>query len=170
MSGYIIPVLAAAVLVYGLIRRVDVYEAFAEGAAEGLPVLVKILPYLAAMLVAVRLLTDGGVIEWMTKALSPVCAAIRLDARLLPLLLLRPFSGSAAMAILTELFAEYGPDSPVGMTASVLMGSSETIFYEVALYFGVVGVQKTRFAVPAALLAALAGAVASVAFTELLLL
>ena len=170
MSGYIIPVLAAAVLIYGLVRRVDVYEAFAEGAAEGLPVLVKILPYLAAMLVAVRLLTDGGVIEWLTKALAPVCTVIRLDARLLPLLLLRPFSGSAAMAILTELFAEYGADSPVGLTASVLMGSSETIFYEVALYFGVVGVTKTRFAVPAALLAALVGAAASILFTRLLLL
>ena len=170
MSGYIIPVLAAAVLIYGLVRGVDVYEAFAEGAAEGLPVLVKILPYLAAMLVAVRLLTEGGVIERLTALLAPACAAIRLDARLVPLLLLRPFSGSAAMAILTELFARHGPDSPVGLTASVLMGSSETIFYEVALYFGVVGVQKTRFAVPVALLAALAGAVASIAFTGLLLL
>lgn len=170
MSGYIIPVLAAALLVYGLIRHVDVYEAFAEGAAEGLPVLLKILPYLAAMLVAVRLLNDGGVIDSLTQLLAPACRHIRLDARLLPLLLLRPFSGSASMAILTELFTAHGADSPVGLTASVLMGSSETIFYEVALYFGVVGVQKTRFAVPVALLAALVGAAASIAFTNLLLL
>ena len=170
MSGYFLPALAILLLVYGLLRGVNVYEAFAQGAAEGLPVLLKILPYLVAMLVAVRLLSDGGAIDAATRLLAPVCGAIGLDARLLPLLLLRPFSGSAAMAILTELFAEYGADSPVGLTASVLMGSSETIFYEVALYFGVVGVTKTRFAVPAALLAALVGAAASILFTRLLLL
>ena len=170
MSGYILPVLAAALLIYGLLRGVNVYEAFAEGAAEGLPVLVKILPYLSAMLVAVRLLNDGGVIDALTRLLAPVCGIVGLDARLLPLILLRPFSGSAAMAILSELFAAYGADSPVGLAASVLMGSSETIFYEVALYFGVVGVEKTRFAVPAALLSALVGAAASILFTRLLLL
>lgn len=162
MSGYIVPTLAAGVLLYGLVRRVDVYEAFAQGAAEGLPVLLQILPYLAAMLVAVRLMTEGGVLAAVTRFAAPACTLVGLDERLLPLLLIRPFSGSASMALLTELFAEYGPDSLVGITASVLMGSSETIFYEVALYFGVVGVKKTRFAVPVALLAAAAGAAASV--------
>ena len=166
MSGYIVPILAAAVLLYGLARRVDVYEAFARGAAEGLPVLYKILPYLCAMLVAVRLLTEGGVLTLLTAWLAPACAALGLDSRLLPLLLIRPFSGSAAMALLTELFAEHGPDSLVGVTASVLMGSSETIFYEVALYFGVVGVRKTRFAIPVALLAAAVGAAASILICE----
>ncbi len=162
MSGYIIPVLAMALLVYGLIRHVDVYEAFADGAAEGLPVLVKILPYLAAMLIAVNMLRTSGLIDDATRLLAPACGAVGMDAELIPLILLRPFSGSASMAILQELFAAHGPDSRIGMTASVLMGSSETIFYEVALYFGVVGVKKTRFAVPVALLAALASTAASV--------
>lgn len=162
MSSYIIPVLAMALLVYGLIRHVDVYEAFADGAAEGLPVLIKILPYLAAMLIAVNMLRTSGLIDDITRLLAPACGAVGMDAELVPLILLRPFSGSASMAILQELFAAHGPDSRIGMTASVLMGSSETIFYEVALYFGVVGVKKTRFAVPVALLAALASTVASV--------
>lgn len=162
MSGYLVPLLAIAVLLYGLIRRVDVYEAFACGAAEGLPVLVKILPYLAAMLIAVRMLRESGLILDLTRLLAPLCRAVGLDAELVPLILLRPFSGSASMAILQELLAEHGPDSRIGTTASILMGSSETIFYEVALYFGVIGVKKTRFAVPVALLGMLAATVASV--------
>ena len=98
MSGYIVPALAALLILYGLVKRIDVYEAFAEGAAEGLPVLVHILPYLAAMLIAVRLLTDGGLLDGFARLLAPACAALNMDAELMPLLLVRPFSGSGAMA------------------------------------------------------------------------
>ena len=98
--------------------------------------LLKVLPYLAAMLIAIRTLRDSGLIDRLTELLAPACGAVGMDAELLPLLLLRPFSGSAAMAALADLFESHGPDSGVGYTASVLMGSSETIFYEVALYFG----------------------------------
>ncbi len=153
MSSYIIPCLAGALLIYGLVKGVDVYEAFADGAAEGLPVLVKILPYLAAMLVAVGMLRESGLIEDVTNLMAPACNGVGLDARLVPLILLRPFSGSGSMAILQDLLVQCGPDSRAGMTASILMGSSETIFYEVALYFGVIGVKKTRFAVPVAMAA-----------------
>ena len=153
MSSYIIPCLAGALLIYGLVKGVDVYEAFADGAAEGLPVLVKILPYLAAMLVAVGMLRESGLIEDVTNLMAPACSGVGLDARLVPLILLRPFSGSGSMAILQDLLVQCGPDSRAGMTASILMGSSETIFYEVALYFGVIGVKKTRFAVPVAMAA-----------------
>lgn len=157
MSAALLPLLFAAVMVYGLVRRVDVYEAFVAGAAEGLPVLLKVLPYLAAMLIAIRTLRDSGLIDRLTELLAPACRAVGMDAELLPLLLLRPFSGSAAMAALADLFESHGPDSGVGYTASVLMGSSETIFYEVALYFGAVGVRRTRFAVPVSLAAMAAG-------------
>lgn len=125
--------------------------------AKGLPVLLKVLPYLAAMLIAIRTLRDSGLIDRLTELLAPACGAVGMDAELLPLLLLRPFSGSAAMAALADLFESHGPDSGVGYTASVLMGSSETIFYEVALYFGAVGVRRTRFAVPVSLAAMAAG-------------
>lgn len=160
------PVMAVAVIVYGLAKGVDVYEAFAAGAAEALPVLLKILPYLAAMLIAVGMLRESGLMDALTSLIAPACARLGMDAALVPLVLIRPFSGSAAMAILNELFVAYGPDSPVGRTASILMGSSETIFYEVALYFGVVGVKKTRFAVPVALAAALVATVLSVALGQ----
>ncbi len=162
MSGYIVPCLAILVLALGLAKRVDVYAAFADGAAESLPLLAKILPYLAAMLIAVRMLRESGVIDALTRFLTPLCQTVGLDARLLPLILIRPFSGSAAMAMFQELCAAYGPDAPVCRTAAILMGSSETIFYEVALYFGVIGVKKTRFAVPVALSAALVSVVVSV--------
>lgn len=151
------PALAAFVLIYGLIRRVDVYDAFVQGAADGLPVLLRLLPYLAAMLIAVRTLRDGDVFDLLMRALEPLCARLGVHAELIPLILIRPFSGSAAMAIVTELYETHGVDSEIGYTASVLMGSSETIFYELALYFGAVGVKKTRFTVPVALAAGAVG-------------
>ena len=155
MSGYIVPALAVLALLFGLLRRVDVYGAFADGAAEALPLLLKILPYLAAMLIAVRMLRESGLLDALTQLLAPLCARMGLDAALLPLLFIRPFSGSAAMAVFKELCTTYGPDAPVARAAAILMGSSETIFYEAALYFGAVGVKKSRFAIPVALAAAL---------------
>ena len=160
MSAALVPLLFVAVIGYGLVRRVDVYEAFVEGAAEGLPVLLKCL---SAMLIAIGTMRDSGLFDLLVRLLAPACAGLGFDASLLPLILLRPFSGSAAMATLSELFAAYGPDSRAGFTASVLMGSSETIFYEVALYFGAVGIRKTRFAVPVSLAAMAAGVVTALA-------
>ncbi len=166
IGGAAVPALFIGVLIYGLTRRVDVYGAFAEGAAEGLPVLVRILPYLAAMLIAVRTLRDSGLLAWLSEALGPITARVGLDGALLPLVLLRPFSGSGSMALVTEIFSRYGPDSPQGFAASVLMGSAETIFYEVALYFGAVGVKKTRYAVPVALAAGAVALIATVLLTS----
>lgn len=153
MSAALVPLLLGGIMVYGLVRGVDVYEAFAEGAAEALPVLLKILPYLAGMLTALGVLRESGIIDALSRLIAPLCSRMGLQAELVPLLLLRPFSGSAAMAELNDLLTTYGPDSVIGMRASTLMGSSETIFYEVALYFGAVRVKKTRFSVPVALAA-----------------
>lgn len=166
-AGLIVPALFLAVIAAGLIKGVDVYAAFAEGAADGLPVLLKLLPYLATMLVAVRLLSDSGLLTMLGKALAPACKAAGLDAEVVPLVLIRPFSGSGAMAMLKELFASTGVDSRASYTGSVLMGSSETIFYELAVYFGAVGVRKTRFAAPVALAAAAVALVTSVWMTRL---
>ena len=153
MSGYLVPAMAVLAILLGLFKRVDVYAAFADGAGKGLPVLLKILPNLAAMLISIRLLREGGVLDLIASLLQPLFTGAGLDSRLLPLILMRPFSGSASMALMKEIFTQCGPDSTAGLTASILMGSSETIFYEVALYFGSVGIRKTRFAVPLALCA-----------------
>lgn len=163
-----VPLLFILLILIGLIRRVDVYDAFAEGAAKGLPVLLRILPYLAAMLVAVQLLRDSGVFDFLARLLAPVTVRAGLPGELVPLVLIRPFSGSASMAMLRETFSRFGADSYEGYLASILMGSSETIFYEVALYFGAVGVKKTRFTVPVSLIAMLVATLVSLLLARLL--
>lgn len=163
MSAAIIPLLSAGVLVYALLKRVDIYEAFVEGAKEGLPVLYRVLPYMAAMLIAIRLFRESGVLDRLTGWLSPVFGRLGMPPELLPLALLRPFSGSAAMAMAADIFERYGADSFIGLAAGVMMGSSETIFYTLALYFGSVGVKKTRYTLPMSLLACAVSVIASIA-------
>lgn len=164
--SYILPIGIALLLLYALFRRINVFSAFANGAAESLPLLVKILPHLATMLIAIRVFRDSGALDWLVQKLSPILSHIGVDARLVPLILLRPLSGSAALAVLSDLFQTEGPDSFVGYTASVLLGASETIFYTLALYFGSIGVKKTRFTLPVALIATLVSVVTGILFSH----
>ena len=154
-------------MLVALLRRVNVFAAFVKGAAEALPLLKTLLPTLAAFTLAMRLFRDSGAQTYLTSLLTPVLSKVGVDARLLPLIVVRPFSGSAATGALLDLFTQYGPDSAVGLTASVLLGSSETVFYTVALYFGSVGVKKTRFAVPVALFSLFVSVVFGLLFSAL---
>ncbi len=163
----IVPIGAVALLLYALVKRVNVFSAFTEGAAEALPLIKTILPNLAAMLAAITLFRQSGALDALAKLLSPVLTPLGFDAELIPLVLLRPFSGSAAMAITAELMGRFGPDSLIGRSASVLVGSTETVFYTLALYFGSVGIRKSRFAVPVALAATLTSVVTGLLFTRL---
>ncbi len=160
-------ILILLLLLFAAVRRVNVFEAFREGAAQALPLLKTILPTLAVFSAALTLFRESGAQAAFESLLSPVFSALGIDAPLVPLLLVRPFSGGAAVAALTDLFGEYGPDSRVGLTASVLLGSSETIFYTLALYFGSVGIKKSRFTVPVALLAMLTSVVTGLLFSSL---
>ena len=160
-------VLILLLLLAAAVRRVNVFEAFRDGAAQALPLIGSILPTLAVFSAAIALFRESGAAQALETALSPMLSILGIDAPLVPLLLARPFSGGAAVAVLTDLFAQYGPDSRVSMTASVLLGSSETIFYSLALYFGSVGVKKTRFTVPVALLAMLTSVVTGLLFSSL---
>ncbi|MDL2258010.1 spore maturation protein [Eubacteriales bacterium OttesenSCG-928-K08] len=162
MSAAVIPLLAAAVVVYALYKKVNVYDAFVNGAKESLPLIARILPYMAAMLIVIELLNTGGMMDMITNLLSGPLSRLGLPAELLPMALLRPFSGSAAMAFVSDIFDKNGVDSVLGMAASTMMGSSETIFYTLALYFGCVGIQKTRFTLPVALIASLVSVIASI--------
>lgn len=168
MSAAVVPLLAAAVCVYALIKRVDVYDAFVKGAVEGLPILYRVIPFMAAMLIVIELLHASGLMELLTHALKAPLARIGMPAELLPMALLRPFSGSAAMAIASDIFETQGVDSLLGITASAMMGSSETIFYTLALYFGSVGIQKTRFTLPVALVASAISVIGSVWICKIL--
>ena len=162
-----VAVLILALLLYAAIRRVNVFEAFRAGAARALPLMKTILPTLAVFSAATSLFRASGAADALHALLAPVLNALGVDPALVPLLLVRPFSGSAAVGALTDVFTRYGPDSRVGLTASVLLGSSETIFYTLALYFGSVGIKKTRFTVPVALAAMLTSVVFGLLFSHL---
>lgn len=157
----VIPLTIAGVALYGTFKRVDVYAALVQGAGEGLATTLRILPPLVGLMTAVYMLRASGALELLSAALAPITGKLGLPSELLPLMMLRPVSGSAALGVGAELIGRYGPDSTLGRMAAVMLGSTETTFYTVAVYFGAVGVNRTRYAVPAALCADLAGFLAA---------
>ncbi len=166
--SYVLPALILLLTVYALIRGVDVYDAFVTGALEALPLLYKVLPYMATMLLAMKLLRGSGALDAALRFIAPPLAAVGYPAELVPMTLLRPFSGSAALSLLDDVFTAYGTDSYIGIAASLMLGSTETIFYTIALYYGSVGISRTRHSVPAALIAGASGAIASVLLARLM--
>ena len=167
-SAYLVPVLLAFVALFGLGRRVNVYEALTQGAREGLTILAGILPSLVGLLTAVYMLRASGAMDLLGSLLAPALAWLGIPPETVGLLFVRPVSGSGALAIGSELMAAYGPDSYIGRVAAVMLGSTETTFYTIAVYFGSAGIHKTRYAIPAALLADLAGFMAAAFAVRLL--
>ena len=157
----IVPFTICGVALYGAFHRVDVYSSLVQGAGEGLSTLVRIIPSLVGLMTAVYMLRASGALELAALALAPLLERVGLDPELLPLMLVRPISGSAALGVGAELISTYGPDSQLGRTAAVMLGSTETTFYTIAVYFGAVGITRTRYAVPAALCADLTGFLAA---------
>lgn len=157
LSGLLVPLLLLALALCALVRRQDAYAALTEGAAKGLRTVARILPSLIVLLTAVSMLRASGALELLSRRLRPVTERLGIPAETLPLMLVRPFSGSAALAVGAELMLRYGADSRVGRTAAIMLGSTETTFYTISVYFGAAGIRKTRWAVPAALIADLTG-------------
>ena len=157
----IVPLTICGVALYGAARRVDVYGALAQGAGSGLETLVRIVPALVGLMTAVYMLRASGALELAAGALAPLMERVGLSPELLPLMLVRPISGSAALGVGAELIQSCGPDSYLGRVAAVMLGSTETTFYTVAAYFGAGGITRTRPAGPAALCADLTGFLAS---------
>ena len=168
MSILAIPVIILLFLSYGYYKKIKVYEVFVEGAKEGFEVGVKIIPYLVAMLVAIGMFRASGALDLLTTILSPVTEFIGMPSEVLPMAFMRPLSGSGSIGIMTELMQTHGPDSLIGFMASTMFGSTETTFYVIAVYFGSVNIYKTRYALPAGLLADAAGLVTAVYVTRLL--
>lgn len=168
-SAYLVPVLLAGVSVFALGKGVNVYEALTQGAREGLNVLMGILPALVGLMTAVYMLRSSGLMEVLGGALAPLLEAAGIPPECAGLLFIRPVSGSGALAIGSELMARYGPDSPVGRTAAVMLGSTETTFYTIAVYFGAAGIKKSRYALPAALFADVTAFLAAAFAVKLLL-
>jgi spore maturation protein B len=147
---------------------VKVYDVFIEGAKEGFDVAVRIIPFLVGILVAIGMFRGSGAMDLLTAALRPIVAPIGFPPELVPLGILRSLTGSGSLAFTTDLIKTHGPDSFIGRTAATMYGSTETTFYVLAVYFGAVGVRRTRHAVPAALLADLVAALAAVAVWTLM--
>jgi len=169
LSLLAIPFLLSFFPVYAATRGLKVYEEFVEGAKEGFGVILKIIPFLVTMLVAISMFKGAGGIDLLTRLLTPILASIHFPPDLLPLALMRPLSGSATLAILTDIVHRLGPENIVTLMAATIYGSTETTFYVAAVYFGAVGVKQTRHAIPAGLLADLTGVIASVALCRAVL-
>ena len=158
----VMPVLFFLIIGYGLFKKVNVFDAFLEGAMDGLKTSVKILPALVGLIAAITMFRVSGGMEFITRLLAPVTNLLGVPSEVMPLALLRPVSGSGALAVVSDLLKTHGPDSLIGRITSVMMGSTETTFYTLAVYYGSVGIKDIRFTVKAALLADLTGMLASV--------
>ncbi len=157
MTDYLVPVLLLGISLLALRRQEDAYDLLLGGAAEGLKMLLSIVPALVVLLTAVTMLRASGALELLTALLSPVFSFWGIPPETAILVLIRPISGSAALAVGSDLMATYGIDSRIGRTVAVMLGSTETTFYAISVYFGAAGVRKTRYTVPAALFADFVG-------------
>ena len=153
ISSLAVPVMLILILLMGLIRKTDVYNGFVEGASEGVKTVVRIFPAILAIYVAIAMLKASGLLALLENLLRPVMEAIGMPDGILPLALLRPVSGSGSIGLVSDILAQYGPDSLTGRIAAVMCASTETTFYTLALYFGAAKVKKTSCALPAALTA-----------------
>ena len=169
ISVFAMPLFIAIFVTAGLVKRVGVYDCFTEGAKEGAESMLGIIAPLVGLMVAINMLRESGALELIARLLSPVLNFVGIPAEVLPLALLRPISGSASLAIVTDIFRMSGPDSLAGKIASVMMGSTETTFYTIAVYFGAVGIKNTRHTLPAALSADLTGILLSAIVARLML-
>ena len=157
MTDYIVPLLLLAVSVLALRKREDAYGLLLEGAADGLRLLITLIPTLILLLTSITMLRASGAIDWISQLLAPVFSLFGIPSETAILVLIRPFSGSAALAVGTELMNQYGVDSLIGRTAAIMLGSTETTFYAISVYFGASGIRRTRYTIPAALIADFTG-------------
>jgi spore maturation protein B len=168
LSAIAVPMVIMLIIIYGIIEKVKVYDTFIEGAKEGMKVVIKIFPTLIGIFLAVGALRSSGLIDLIINIIKPVIEILKIPAEIMPLALLRPISGSASMAVATDILSKYGVDSVIGMIASTIMGSTETTFYTIALYTSAVGIKKIRFVLAAALIADVTGMLVSVVICRIL--
>ena len=169
ISIFAVPVMIVGIVAFGLAKRINVYDSFVEGARTGAENMLQIIAPLVGLMVAISMLRASGALDLLGELLKPVTTALKIPTDVLPLALLRPVSGSGSIAIVNDIFSAHGPDSVEGKIASVMMGSTETTFYTVAVYFGAVGIKKLRHTIKSALLADVTGMLLAVSLTYILL-
>lgn len=161
MTDYAVPIVLLLSSALTLRRKENTYDLLLGGASEGLRLLASIVPALIVLMTSVSMLRASGAVEWLSSLLSPVFSFVGIPPETVLLVLIRPLSGSAALAVGAELMAQYGVDSLIGRTVAVMLGSTETTFYTISVYFGAAGIRKTRYTIPAALGADLIGFLAA---------
>ncbi|MED3624898.1 spore maturation protein [Neobacillus thermocopriae] len=162
LSLTFIPLLIGFILIYGTIKQVPTYESFVEGGKEGIKIAVSIIPFLVGMLVAISIFRASGALEALMNWIRPFMKMIGVPAEIVPLLIIRPISGTAALGMTSDLISVYGPDSFIGRLASVLQGSTDTTFYVLTVYFGAVGIKKMGDALKVGLLADVVGIIVAI--------
>ncbi|MGO5065738.1 spore maturation protein [Clostridium sporogenes] len=166
----IIPIIILLIIAYGMAKKVKVYECFVEGAKDGVSICIKIFPYLLAMMVAIAVFRESKALDRLINILRPVSNLIGLPGELVPLVLIKPLSGSGALGVFADILKQFGPDSNVGKMASIIMGSTETIFYTITVYFGAVGIKKIRHTLWAAIFADMVAIIMAILVTNMILL
>ncbi|ERI94290.1 putative spore maturation protein B [Clostridiales bacterium oral taxon 876 str. F0540] len=164
----IIAIIVLSVVVYGKIKGVKVYECFVEGAKDGLSICVRIFPYLLAMLVAIAVFRESKALDYFTALVKPIVQLIGLPPELVPLVLVKPLSGSGALGVLSDILIKYGADSYIGRLSSIIMGTTETIFYTITVYFGAVHIKKIRHTLWAAVLADMTAIIMAILLTRVM--
>jgi len=167
ISNLIIPIIVIFILIYGLYKKTPIYDEFINGASETFQMIIKLFPCLVAMILGINIFLKSGVLNLIYKLINPLFELIKIPVQVLPMMIMRPISGSSTLAILNNLFLDYGPDSLIGRIASVIQGSTETTLYVITLYFGSVGIKKIKYALYAGLFADLVGIIASVIIVKL---
>jgi spore maturation protein B len=168
LSVWAIPLVILTIPLAGYFKKVKVYEVFIEGAAEGFSTAIQIMPFLVAMLVAVSIFRVSGAMEQCVSCLQPVLSLLHVPAELVPLALMRPLSGTGSLGLATDLFRQYGPDSLIGKITSTILGSTDTTFYIITVYFGAVGITRPRYSLFVGLLGDLVGFFGSIYICRML--
>lgn len=153
MINYLIPFMVLFILIYGLYKKVDIFDTFIEGVKEGIITSYKLFPTIFAMVIAITIITSSGLIEDLSKALFSIFKILSFPGEVLPLALMKPISGSSSIVILNDILSRYGPDSYIGRIASLIGGCTDTTIYIISLYFGSIGIKKIRYALIVGLLA-----------------
>ena len=168
LSNISMPIIILLIIVYGVIEKNKVFDTFLDGAKEGIEIVFSIFPTLIGLFMAIGALRSSGILDLIVNFLTPILNAIHFPSEIMPLALIRPISGSASIAVATDIMKNYGVDSKMGVIASTIMGSTETTLYTIAIYTSAVGIKKTRFVLATALIADVVGILASVAVCRIM--
>ena len=167
ISNLIIPALVLFIIIYGISKKTNIYDEFIDGSTESFSMVLKIFPCLLAMILGINIFLKSGILDFFMNLISPLFEYIKIPIQALPMMIMRPISGSSTLAILYNIFIDYGPDSLIGRLCSVIQGSTDTTLYVITLYFGSIGIKKIRYALWAGLFADLVGITASVIIVRL---